>query len=97
MFDQGFSCPGLLWITPRLNKFSLTGLSPSLADFPKIFLLTRSRNYALLTPECLAPRFGLLRVRSPLLAESIFLSLPPANEMFQFAGFPSIHYGFMYG
>lgn len=28
--------------------------------------------------------FGLFRFRSPLLSESIFLSIPVANEMFQF-------------
>src|SRR5882757_2429901 len=33
------------------------------------------------------PRFGLFRVRSPLLTESRFLSLPPGTEMFQFPGF----------
>ena len=32
-------------------------------------------------------RFGLVRVRSPLLTESLLLSVPPATEMFQFAGF----------
>lgn len=32
-------------------------------------------------------RFGLLRVRSPLLAQSLLFSLPPGNEMFQFPGF----------
>ena len=26
-----------------------------------------------------------------------FLSFPPGTKMFQFPGFPSIHYGFMYG
>ncbi|KRN30384.1 hypothetical protein IV68_GL001337 [Weissella halotolerans DSM 20190] len=31
--------------------------------------------------------FGLFRVRSPLLPESIFLSAPTANEMFQFTAF----------
>ena len=31
-------------------------------------------------------RFGLFPFRSPLLRESIFLSLPPATKMFQFAG-----------
>ena len=31
--------------------------------------------------------FGLLRVRSPLLAESSFLSSPPGTEMFHFPGF----------
>ena len=33
------------------------------------------------------PRFGLLRVRSPLLAQSLLFSLPPGTEMFQFPGF----------
>ena len=32
-------------------------------------------------------RFGLLRVRSPLLAQSLLFSLPPGTEMFQFPGF----------
>ena len=34
-------------------------------------------------------RFGLLRVRSPLLAQSLLFSFPPGNEMFQFPGFAS--------
>ena len=33
------------------------------------------------------PRFGLMRVRSPLLAQSFLLSLPPGTKMFQFPGF----------
>ena len=37
---------------------------------------------------------GLVRVRSPLLAESRLMSFPPATEMFQFAGFASRGYGF---
>ena len=37
---------------------------------------------------------GLVRVRSPLLAESRLMSFPPANEMFQFAGFASLPYEF---
>jgi hypothetical protein len=37
---------------------------------------------------------GLVRVRSPLLAESRLMSFPPATEMFQFAGFASPSYGF---
>ena len=37
---------------------------------------------------------GLVRVRSPLLAESRLMSFPPATEMFQFAGFASHRYGF---
>ena len=38
---------------------------------------------AALTP----PRFGLLRVRSPLLAQSLLFSLPAGTEMFQFLAF----------
>ena len=38
---------------------------------------------------------GLFRVRSPLLAESLLMSVPPGTEMFQFPGFASLHYGFM--
>ena len=33
------------------------------------------------------PRFGLVRVRSPLLAQSFLLSFPPGTKMFQFPGF----------
>ena len=40
-------------------------------------------------PQAIAPsRFGLFPFRSPLLRESIFLSLPPATKMFQFADLP---------
>jgi hypothetical protein len=37
---------------------------------------------------------GLVRFRSPLLAESRLMSFPPATEMFQFAGFASLPYEF---
>ena len=37
---------------------------------------------------------GLLRFRSPLLAESPLMSFPPGTEMFQFPGFASPAYGF---
>ncbi len=40
------------------------------------------------------PRFGLVRVRSPLLAESRLISLPAGTEMFHFPAFPHITYGF---
>src|SRR5947208_12289284 len=39
-------------------------------------------------------RFGLFRFRSPLLTESLLLSLPPGSEMFQFPGFATYAYGF---
>ena len=40
------------------------------------------------------PRFGLMRVRSPLLAQSLLLSFPPGTKMFQFPGFaPKLGFG----
>ena len=40
---------------------------------------------------------GLIRVRSPLLAESLLMSFPPGTEMFQFPGFASRPYVFRSG
>src|SRR5919108_163459 len=34
--------------------------------------------------------FGLVRVRSPLLTESLLLSFPPGTEMFQFPGLAAL-------
>ena len=42
----------------------------------------------------MSPRFGLVRVRSPLLTESLLLSLPGGTEMFQFPPFALQTYGF---
>lgn len=38
--------------------------------------------------------FGLVRVRSPLLTESLLLSFPPGTEMFQFPGLAAWTYEF---
>ena len=61
------------------TRLSLTGLSPSLAGFPKAVLLDFLNQVRGPNPGMHAFRFGLFRVRSPLLAESMFLSLPPAT------------------
>ncbi len=81
MFRQDFTCPALLKDFPKLSH---TGLSPILPDFPD-----RSATFEKTT--------GLFRVRSPLLAESLLMSVPPGTEMFQFPGFASTHYVFMCG
>src|SRR5215470_164050 len=70
------------------SPVSATGLSPSVAR------LSRRLAYRVLVltavpqprPSCLG-RFGLFRVRSPLLAESRFLSSPRGTEMFHFPRF----------
>ena len=64
------------------QSFRIRGCHPLRPAFPD-----RSANFVEAT--------GLLRFRSPLLAESLLMSFPPGTEMFQFPGFASPHYGFM--
>ena len=63
---------------------------PLWSDFPD-----RSARRGFVTPQCFrnpGPKTGLgyLRVRSPLLTESMSLSSPAGNEMFQFPAFASL-------
>ena len=59
-------------------RFSCTGLSPSLAGFPKTFPLNSLNQFRGPNPGMLARRFGLFPFRSPLLWEShvVFFSSP---------------------
>ena len=52
------------------NQISRTGLSPSLAGFPKTILLSSYNDVCSPNPGLHAIRFGLFPVRSPLLTES---------------------------
>ncbi len=54
--------------------------------------MVRSRN-----PEEQALRFGLFRVRSPLLAESRLISVPAGTEMFHFPACRLPHLWIQYG
>ena len=56
--------------TAMSTHLSLTGLSPSLAGFPKTVLLNLSNQLCGPNPGMHASRFGLFRFRSPLLTES---------------------------
>ena len=58
---------------------SRTGLSPSPAGLSRTVPLTNRLTYAVRNPGMHAYRFRLLRVRSPLLTESSFLSFPPGT------------------
>ena len=79
MFRQGFTCPALL--KDQLAFYPYGAVTRSGAPFQTL-------------PVQFPKATGLVRVRSPLLAESRLMSFPPANEMFQFAGFASPAYGF---
>ena len=53
------------------TRLSLTGLSPSLAGFPKTVLLNLLNQFRGPNPSMHARWFGLFRFRSPLLTESL--------------------------
>jgi hypothetical protein len=78
-FEQGFSCPALL--------------EDPCAPLPVPGCHRLWRAVPGASGSC-TKATGLVRVRSPLLAESHLLSFPPATEMVQFAGFASFGYGF---
>ena len=82
IFRQDGSCPALL--KDRLAGFpygAVTRCGPPFQTLPVPNQTTT----------------GLVRFRSPLLAESRLMSFPPATEMFQFAGFASLAYEFSQG
>ena len=85
-FGRGFTCPVLIGIPVGLSGFRLRGSHPLRPAFPcrspnPPDTVSRSRN-----PGGQAPRFGLVRFRSPLLAQSLLISSPPGTEMFHFPG-----------
>ena len=80
---------------------SRTGLSPAMValsrDVPlRTALVTPViKDSPVLQPQGdKSPWFGLFRVRSPLLTESLLLSFPGGSEMFQFPPFATHTYGF---
>ena len=77
-FPQGFSCLVVLWILllPIVfvyGAFTLSGLTSQTVP------LTNRFTFAVHNPSMHARWFGLFPFRSPLLWESMFLSLPPAT------------------
>ena len=88
---QNFSCSALLRC--RLGSGQIFGYRPFTFCGEAFQLLSLILPDAVAdgptTPADALPhrRFGLLRVRSPLLAHSLLFSLPPGTEMFQFPGF----------
>ncbi len=78
-FKQDYTCPALL--ESYFNHLPIQDYHPLWSSFPK-----RSGLIEITT--------GLVRVRSPLLAESLLISFPPGTEMFQFPGFASFTYEF---
>ena len=106
-----FTFPSRYWFTiGRQGVLSLGGWSPHVQTGFHVSRPTRGllrflpiRGYHPLWPDFPdgsgwhANITGLVRVRSPLLAESRLISFPPGTEMFQFPGFASNTYEFSAG
>ena len=90
-------------LSRRYDNISVTGLTPSTAGLSRPFTyactshLTVPAETIRKVPQprpCNArrlshmERFSLIRVRSPLLTESLLFSLPAGTEMFHFPAFP---------
>ena len=87
--------PSEFLVFRRTRCILLTTISPTSLSLSLGYLSRYLRLYSLrfLIPEVyFYTSFGLLRFRSPLLPESFLLSFPPGTKMFQFPGFPSVHY-----
>jgi hypothetical protein len=93
--------PYYLGSLSSVHNISTTGLAPSMTQLSRWFVYIASyccRSADLLKgpatpimqrlPAITHDRFGLFRVRSPLLTESLLLSLPVGTEMFHFPTFP---------
>ena len=74
------------WLCFRFAYGALTRSGPAFQPVP---LASASRGAAPITPARALRhrRFGLFPVRSPLLGESLLLSLPAGTKMFQFPAF----------
>ena len=79
MFRQDCTCPALL--ESAVCYLPIRDYHPLRSSFPGRSGLTNNST-------------GLIRFRSPLLAESRLISFPPDTEMFQFPGFASPAYEF---
>ena len=91
-FGRDSSCPGLLRCRSCGTLLRIRGSHPLRRAVPCASpriapALERSYNPAAASPRW---RFGLFPVRSPLLGESLLLSLPAGTKMFQFPAFASV-------
>ena len=91
-FGRDSSCPGLLRCRSCGTLLRIRGSHPLRRAVPCASpriapALERSYNPAAASPRW---RFGLFPVRSPLLGESLLLSLPAGTKMFQFSAFASV-------
>ena len=104
-FPRDSSCPAVLRYLPKETaRVSSTGFSPSVTRhsrpvrLPCCFVTLRPHGpTGPTTPPCKHDGLGYVRVRSPLLAESLLISVPVGTEMVHFPTLPSRTYVFSPG
>ena len=103
-FTRDSPCPALLRNLPsEPARFRLPGSHrlrptvPGRSTNGLVFYSPASRPDRPYNPGMQARRFGLFRVRSPLLAESLLFSFPAGTEMVHFPALSSSTYGFSRG
>ena len=103
-FSRDFTCPAILRnLSSKPIRCHLPGchrlwpIVPDRSISKLVYHLPALRPNRPYNPEVQALRFGLFRVRSPLLAESLLFSLPVGTEMVHFPTLPSTAYGFSGG
>ena len=94
-FMQDSSCPALLRIQIRSALFKIQDFYLLRSGFPAVFFYKAFSLLLSIPQRSENLWFGLFPFRSPLLRKSCLLSFPPVTKMFQFTGFPSLHYEFM--
>ena len=103
-FSRHSSCPAILRNLPsEPARFRLPGshrlwpIVPDRSTNALVFDSPALRPGRPYNPAVHARRFGLVRVRSPLLAESLLFSVPAGTEMVHFPALSSSTYGFSRG
>ena len=94
-FPRDFTCPAVLRNLPsesescrRRGCHPLWPIIPDRLTNTLIFYSPALRPGRPYNPDVQAHRFGLFRVRSPLLAESLLFSVPAGTEMVHFPALP---------
>ena len=83
-FPQNFPDSVVLRIPRHIVSFPRTGLSPPLVGLSRPFRFSFNADAGSYNPHSRSRGFGLFRFRSPLLTESLTISLPSGTKMFQF-------------
>ena len=95
-FGQGFTCPALLRIPPETHSFRIRGSHALWRSFPEASPTNKFSTNSLCGPTTPQMWFGLLPVRSPLLGESLLISVPELLRWFTSLSVAPVHYIFMH-